>query len=142
MDWNDPGTFWLNMTNIALGFVSFGFGWLVGGRDIALAAFFAGITPTATAAPVIVSFLRGQVDYVVASFVLTNIVIAALLPFLLPIVLGRATPEAFVHVLGSVGIVVFIPMVLAWLVRAIHSAATQWPGKLRNFSFGLSRLPG
>jgi BASS family bile acid:Na+ symporter len=127
----------LLLANIALGFLSFGFGWLVGGRDIALAAFFAGITPTATAAPVIVSFLRGRVDYVVASFLLTNVVIAALLPLLLPLVLGRATPEAFTQVLGSVGSVVFMPMALAWLVRAAYAEATQWPGRLRNVSFGM-----
>ena len=48
-----------------------------GGSEIALAGFFAGITPTAIAAPVIISFLRGRVEYVVAAFLLTNVVIAA-----------------------------------------------------------------
>jgi BASS family bile acid:Na+ symporter len=124
-------------TNIALGFASWGAGWLIGGRDIALAGFFCGITPTAIAAPVIISFLRGRVDYVVAAFLLTNISIAAVLPLLLPIVLGRTTPEAFVQVLGSVGVVVFIPMVVAWLVRAAHPRAGEWPARLRNVSFGM-----
>jgi BASS family bile acid:Na+ symporter len=121
--------------NLAMGFVAWGFGWIVGGRDVALAAFFAGITPTATAAPVIMSFLRGRVAYVVAAFILTNIVIAALLPVLLPLVLGRATPEACTQVLGSVGLVVFAPMALAWLVRTLHPAATRWPARLANVSF-------
>lgn len=124
-------------TNIALGFAAWGVGWMLGGRDIALAAFFCGITPTAIAAPVIISFLRGRVEFVVAAFLLTNISIAALLPVLLPIVLGRATPDAFVQVLGSVGVVVFIPMALAWLVRAVHPGAAQWPPRLRNVSFGM-----
>ncbi len=123
--------------NLAMGFVGWGLGWVVGGRDVALAAFFAGITPTATAAPVIVSFLRGRVDYVVAAFVLTNIAVAALLPLLLPLVLGRATPEAFGQVLGSVALVVFAPMLLAVVVRKLHPAATSWPGRLRNVSFGM-----
>lgn len=124
-------------TNIALGFAAWGFGWLVGARDVALAAFFAAITPTAIAAPVIISFLRGRVEYVVAAFLLTNIAIAALLPVILPIVLGRATPEAFVQVSGSVGLVVFVPMAIAWTVRALYPSAGEWPGKLRNFSFYL-----
>ena len=124
-------------TNIALGFAGWGLGWIVGGRDIALAAFFCGITPTAIAAPVIISFLRGRVDYVVATFLLTNISIAALLPVLLPIVLGRATPDAFAQVLGSVGLVVFAPMLAAWLVRALHPPAAEWPARLRNVSFGM-----
>ena len=124
-------------TNIAMGFAAWGAGWLVGGRDVALAAFFCGITPTAIAAPVIISFLRGRVDFVVAAFLLSNIVIAALLPLLLPVVLGRATPDAFLQVSGSVGVVVFMPMVAAWLVRRLHPAAGQWPGRLRNLSFGM-----
>ena len=123
--------------NIAMGFVAWGAGWLIGGTEVALSAFFCGITPTAIAAPVIISFLRGRVDYVVAAFVLTNITIAALLPLLLPIVLGRATPEAFAQVLASVGLVVFVPMLAAWCVRTIHARAAEWPGRLRNLSFSL-----
>lgn len=127
----------LLVANIVIGLVA----WLVvgwiGGRDLALAAFFTGITPTATAAPVIVSFLRGRVDYVIAAFMLTNIVVAALLPVLLPFVLGQATPRVFSDVLGSVGLVVFGPMVVGWLVRRIHPRASEWPSKLRTFSFGL-----
>src|SRR4051812_49462932 len=96
-------------TNVVLGFAAWALGWAIGGRDIALAAFFCGITPTAIAAPVIISFLRGRVDYVVGAFLLTNISIAALLPLLLPLVLGHATPAAFVQVSGSVGLVVFVP---------------------------------
>lgn len=128
---------WLLLANVAMGFAAWGLGWIVGGREVALAAFFAGITPTATAAPVIMSFLRGRVDYVVAGFLLTNLVITALLPLLLPLVLGRATPDAFVHVLGSVTLVVFLPMAVAWLLRRAHPRAVEWPAKLRNVSFGL-----
>jgi bile acid:Na+ symporter, BASS family len=127
----------LLLTNIALGFAGWGAGWLIGGRDVALAAFFCGITPTAIAAPVIISFLRGRVEFVVAAFLLTNISIAALMPLILPVVLGRPTPEAFVNVTGSVGLVVFIPMVIAWSVRALHAPAAEWPGRLRNVSFGM-----
>jgi BASS family bile acid:Na+ symporter len=127
---------WLLATNLAMGFVAWGVGWVVGGRDVALAAFFCGITPTATAAPVIVSFLRGRVDYVVAAFLLTNVVIAALLPALLPLVLGRAAPTVFADILGSVGLVVFVPMAAAWLVRTLHPAAAAWPKRLSNVSFG------
>ena len=63
--------------NLAIAAAAWGVGFLVGGRDVALAAFFCGITPTATAAPVITSFLGGRVSYVVAAFLLSNVVIAA-----------------------------------------------------------------
>jgi BASS family bile acid:Na+ symporter len=123
--------------NLAMGFAAWGIGWSVGGREVALAAFFAGITPTATAAPVIISFLRGRVEYVITAFLITNVVIAALLPALLPLVLDRATPEAFGQVLGSVGLVVFVPMALASAVRALHPPAMAWPPRLRNLTFGM-----
>lgn len=123
--------------NLGLGFGAWLLGWLVGGREIALACFFAGITPTAIAAPVIISFLRGRVDYVVAAFLLTNVVIAALLPLLLPIVLGRPTPEAFLQVTRSVGLVVFLPMTGAWVLRAAYAKAAEWPARLRNVSFAM-----
>jgi bile acid:Na+ symporter, BASS family len=124
-------------TNIGLGFAALGLGRLVGGREVGLAAFFCGIAPTAIAAPVIISFLGGRVEYVVASFVLTNVSIAALLPVLLPLVLGRPTPEAFLDVSRNVGLVVFVPMLLAILVRLLHPAAAAWPTRLRNVSFGI-----
>jgi bile acid:Na+ symporter, BASS family len=125
------------VANVVLGFAGWGVGWLLGGRDIALAAFFAGITPTAIAAPVIISFLRGRVDYVVAAFVLTNVIIAALLPLILPPILGRVTPDAFLAVTGSVALVVFGPMALALLVRRVYPPAAGWPPRLRNVSFGM-----
>jgi len=128
---------WLFAANVLMGFGAYGLGWLLGGRDLALALFFAGITPTATAAPVVVSFLRGRVDYVVAAFLLTNLGIAALLPLLLPLVIGRETPGLLARVAGSVLLVVFLPMGLALLLRTLYPASTQWPGKLRNLSFGL-----
>lgn len=123
--------------NVGLAFLAWGLGWLAGGRDVALAAFFAGIAPTAVAAPVIMRFLQGRVEWVVAASLLSNIVIAALLPVLLPLVLGRATPEAFAQVLGSVGLVVFVPLVVAGLLRRVYPAAAHWPARLSQVSFGL-----
>ncbi|MEY4005335.1 MAG: hypothetical protein RLZZ221_1431 [Verrucomicrobiota bacterium] len=129
--------FILLAVNLALGFAAWRIGLILGGPEVGLAAFFCGITPTAIAAPVIVSFLGGAVDYAVASFLLTNVTIAALLPVILPVVLGRATPEAFAQVAGSIGLVVFVPFALAHLLRAVHPAARSWPSRLRDTSFGL-----
>jgi BASS family bile acid:Na+ symporter len=123
--------------NLALGAAAWGLGYLVGGRDLALAAFFCGITPTATAAPVISGFLGGRVAFVVAAVMLSNLVIAALLPVILPIVLGHPTPEAFGQVTHSVATVMFAPLVLAWLVRRIYPPAAAWPKRLGNVTFGL-----
>jgi BASS family bile acid:Na+ symporter len=127
----------LLLANLVMGAVAWGLGWLAGGRDIALAVFFTGISPTATAAPVIVGLLRGRVEYVATAFMLTNLTIAALMPFMLPVVLGHATPTAFARISGSVALVIFMPMLVAWIIRAVHARAAEWPAHLRGVSFGL-----
>ena len=131
-----PGHAALLAANVAMGFGAWGIGGLVGGRDVALAAFFAGIAPTAAAAPVVMSFLGGQVAFVAGAFLLTNLAVAALLPAVLPSVLGAATPDLFQHVLGNVAKVVFLPIGLSWLLRTLYPGAATWPARLRNVSFG------
>jgi bile acid:Na+ symporter, BASS family len=122
--------------NLLMGPLGYALGHLVGGRDVALAGFFAGIAPTAAAAPVIISFMRRDVAYVTASFVLTNLAVAAVLPFLLPAVLGSIDTTLFAHIAGTVALLIFAPLLLALAVRRIHSSATQWPARLRDASFG------
>jgi BASS family bile acid:Na+ symporter len=73
---------------------------------------------------------------VVAAFMLTNLGIVALLPGLLPLVLGRPSPDLFGQVLGTVTLVVLAPLGAAWVVRTLHPAAAAWPRPLRNVSFG------
>lgn len=128
---------YLLLANLVMGFASWLFGWLIGGHDVALACFFAGITPTASAAPVIISFLRGRVDYVIAAFVITNLSVAAVFPFILPLVLNRVAPVSFGPVLGSVALIIFVPLGVAWLVRSLYPPAIEWPGRWRNVSFGI-----
>lgn len=132
-----PAHWGLLVANLVLGGAGWALGWLAGGREVALATFFCGIAPTAIAAPVIISFLGGQVEFVVASFLLTNVTVAGLMPLLLPVVLGQATPDAFSHVLGSVGLVVFVPFAVAHVVRALSPRAEKWPLRLRNVSFSM-----
>lgn len=121
--------------NFAMGAAGWALGWAAGGRDLALAGFFAGITPTATAAAVITGFLGGRIDYVVTAFLLTTLAVAALFPFILPWVLGQATPHVFRDVIGSVGVLVFIPLAVATLLRRIYPPASQWPRRLSTVSF-------
>ena len=123
-------------TNLFLAFAGLSLGWLVGGREVGLASFFAGIAPTAAAAPVIISFLRRDVSYVTTTFLLTNVVIAALLPVILPWVLGEADASLFGRVAVSVATLIFVPMALAFLARRLHPPAAAWPARLRDVSFG------
>ena len=56
---------------------------------LAQAAFFVGIMPTATAAPVVMGLLGGSVEFMLTALLLINGIICALLPFILPAVVGR-----------------------------------------------------
>lgn len=128
---------WLLAANIAMGFVGWLIGWLAGGHELALAGFFCGITPTASAAPVIMSFLQGRVDYVLAMFFLSNLSVAAFMPMVLPWLLGKAVPHLFADITGSVALVVFVPLLTALAVRKVYAPAMEWPKRLRNVSFGM-----
>ena len=56
---------------------------------LAQAAFFVGIMPTATAAPVVMGLLGGSVEFMLTALLLINGIICTLLPFILPAVVGR-----------------------------------------------------
>jgi len=125
----------LLFANLAFGAFGFAAGWFLGGRNVALAGFFAGITPTAAAAPVITGFLKGRVEYVVTAFMLSNLSVAALLPWILPWFLGQATPDLFTHVAGTVGLLVFLPLSLAVALRRVYPPACDWPKRVSAWSF-------
>jgi BASS family bile acid:Na+ symporter len=126
----------LLVVNLAMGGVGWALGWIAGGSTLALAGFFAGITPTATAAAVVTSFMGGRTDFVVTAFVLTNLVVSALFPVLLPWVLCRPTPHLFGHVFGTMALLVFMPLAAALLLRKLHPPSTGWPKRFGTLSFG------
>lgn len=122
--------------NLLMAFVGLGLGWVLGGRDVALAGFFAGIAPTAAAAPVIISFMRRDVTYVTGAFLISNLGIALSLPVILPLVLGSADTTLIGRVAGSVGLLIFAPLAGALLLRRLHPPAASWPVRLRDVSYG------
>ncbi len=129
---------YLMIANLAMGPASFGVVWLCGGsRDLALAAFFAGITPTATAAPVVMGFLKGREEYVVVAFLLTTVAVAFGMPLLLPPLLGSETPGLCGQVFLSLALVLGGPLAGALLLRKFYAPSRRWPSKLGDFSFGL-----
>ncbi len=84
-------------------------------KDIAVIAFLIGITPTATAAPVMIRLLKKDVNYVVSAVVLTNCLVAISIPFFLPLI---TTVEniSVKNMLFSTLTVVILPFLLAKIV--------------------------
>ena len=99
-----------------------------------LAAFFTGIAPTAAASAVIVSLLNGQVGFTVTGFIITNIGIACALVFLLPLVTGNISMAFLIHVASSMISVVFLPLLLARIVRYFFPAILRYMTQLKELS--------
>ena len=125
---------WVLLANVAVAFVSYA---VLFQFDItlALAAFMTAIAPTAIAAPVIISFIQREVEYVVASVVLTNIASALIVPIALPSLLGTEIQISVWEVLQPVLVVMFVPLILSRLVSLLPRRARDFIRKGKSFSF-------
>jgi len=124
------------LANIAVAFVSYV---ILVQFDVtlALAAFMTAIAPTAIAAPVIINFIQREVEYVVAAVVLTNIASALIVPIALPSLLGTAVQISVWEVLQPVLVVMFVPLILAQLVKILPADAQAFVRKGKAFSFAI-----
>lgn len=125
---------WVLIANVAVAFLSYA---VLAPFDImlALAAFMTAIAPTAIAAPVIISFIQREVEYVVAAVVLTNIASALIVPIALPSLLGTAVEISVWEVLQPVLIVMFVPLLMAQLVSQLPENSQNFIRKGKTISF-------
>jgi BASS family bile acid:Na+ symporter len=127
----------LVLSNILMGILPFFVLKELGYDDLAMSAFFVGITPTATAAPVVMGFLGGSVEFVLTSLIVVNAAVCALIPLIMPMIVGQGGVEIYFHMAGSIGMVMVLPLILALITRRVHIRAFLWPRHLKDFSFGL-----
>jgi len=104
---------------------------------LALAGFMIAIAPTAAAAPVITNFLKGRVAYVTTSVLLNSIVVALLIPFLLPRLVEVNQPISVLNVLVPVAILVFVPLILGQLIQHRVKRLHQFLNKGKDIPFYL-----
>ena len=125
---------WVLLANVLVAFVCYA---VIVQFDLtlALAAFMTAIAPTAIAAPVIISFIQREVEYVVASVVLTNITSAVIVPIALPSLLDAQVHISVWEVLGPVLLVMFVPLILSRLVARFSPATQEIIRKGKTFSF-------
>lgn len=128
--------FILTAANIAIGVGAWFIAGLTGNKALADAAFFTAITPTASAAPVIMKFLGGNVSYIITGFVITNTLVSAALFFMLPIMItGEVNAAGFLNSALNLFILIGTPAVLATITRLIYPPSVGWGKKCSNFSF-------
>ena len=120
------GVIWVVLANIAVAFVAYSI-LRPFNLNLALAAFITGIAPTAIAAPVIIGFIQGQVEYVVGAVLLSNIVMSLVLPVTLPFIVGDVVQISVWQVLQPVLVTMFVPLILARLVNLLFAEEKHYP---------------
>ncbi|MBI9049166.1 MAG: hypothetical protein JEZ00_07095 [Anaerolineaceae bacterium] len=111
--------------------------WVFAGSNLTLAlvAFITAIAPTAISSPVMIDFVQGKVAYVVAALVLTNLSSAVIVPLILPTLVGADLAISIWDLLSSSVMVMFIPLLLAQLVRLLPQAGQDVIQKGKRFTF-------
>lgn len=128
--------FVLTGANILIGVAAWYIAGLSGDKSLADAAFFAAITPTASAAPVIMKFLGGNVSYIITGFVVTNTLVSTALFFMLPLMItGEVNPAGFLNAAVNLVVLIGSPAILAFITRKIYPSSVEWAKKCGNLSF-------
>jgi len=107
---------------------------LAGRRDLALVAFFTGMTPTANAAPVIMLFLNGRVEFVLTGVVLSNLVMNCFFIVLLPLITGNRNLSFAFSVFSQLLWVIALPACSALILRRFFPDLRNLPRKLKMVS--------
>ena len=118
--------------NLATAFAVWG-GLLLCGvpERFAQAAFFTAVTPTASAAPVIINLLGGSVTFGSMGFLLGALVVSAAFPLAIPVVLHQSAWAALPAILARVCLVALLPFAIALLLRRrFGERARAWGRRL------------
>ena len=86
---------------------------------------------------VIYKFKIGDMEYIIASVILTNVAVALIVPLALPTLTGTAMQISIFDVLQSVVIIMFVPLLLAQVAKKMPSAGQRFLRKGKAFSLPL-----
>lgn len=120
--------------NLLLGFVPF-FLLKPLSFELALAAFMVGITPTAIAAPVIVALIHRNVAFAATSTLLTNTVMAFVIPFTVPILAGEDIPINLGHIATRTFLILLGPLAVAFSIRYLLPQVALQISKIGRYTF-------
>ena len=86
-------------------------------HDLALGLFLAAIAPTAIASVPLIGYLGRDTGFMTFSVLSTNICIALILPFLLPLIIGVGNTISFYEIVIPILTVIFIPLLCALVLK-------------------------
>ena len=126
--------FYILGINLLLGFVPF-FVLRPWSSELALSAFMVGITPTAIAAPVIMALIKRNVAFAATSTLLTNTVMAFVIPLCLPMLAGQDIPINLIHITSRTFLVLLGPLVVAFGIRFFMPRLALQISKVGRYAF-------
>ncbi len=129
-----PHTLWIVVANIIIPIVVY-FVVLPFDSELAFLCFITAITPTATAAPAVMDFLQGNVEYVASSVLLTNSIVGLTIPFSISWLTTLETSISTSEVFRSIWFIFAIPLLLAQLVKEFNPSLHQFLLQRKNLSF-------
>jgi len=132
----EKGVVWILLANLSIAFLAhrlFSFF----DTGLALAAFMTAIAPTAISSPVIVSFIGGRVEYMLASVLLTNVAMSLVVPVALPYLAGALIEISVWEILRPVLVVMFVPLILARLAMRLPQKVQSLVRAGKRYSFPL-----
>ena len=96
------------------------------------------IGPAASASPVVVGKLGGNISTMTTYVILSSLASTILIPLVFPILepsAGVAFLEAFLVILHKVAIVLMLPLVLGWFIKHYLHRLQRWIACMPNLSF-------
>lgn len=114
--------------------------YLAGYPVLAEALFFCAATPIASASPIIVSLLKGDVEFSTTAMVLSQVLFCLVMPLLLPLVVqggGVSYGELAMLAAYQIATVLVAPAVIACVMRMLYPPCRGWSAKLRDVSLGI-----
>ena len=102
---------------------------------LALSSSIIALAPTAIAAPVMTSMLKGDVTWVALSTIVTNLLVSALLPFYIPYIYGIDNHVNPMVLIQSLFIIFLIPFALAMFIQNHSKKALAFFSRFKKATF-------
>lgn len=131
---------WLMLALQLFALCFWGMARLLGYPILAEGVYYCAAAPIASASPVIINLLRGDVEFSTTAMVLSQVVFALVTPFVLPFVVHDSSLSYFeisYQVAEQIASILLAPALFSIVLRWIYPPSIHWGVKLRDFSLGV-----
>ena len=131
---------WLLLAIQAIGIGSWYIARCAGHPVLAESLYYCAAAPIASASPIIINLLKGNVEFSTTAMVLSQITFAIVTPFVLPLVVHDPSLSYLTLsgvVAWQIAKVLGAPAIIAIVLRLLYPPCRAWAAKLRDVSLGI-----